>query len=130
MLKILLIDDDEIVLLVQRKLLQRCGFNNEILSYRGGETALNYLAKANSNEHFLILLDINMPKMNGWQFLKKLSQLEVVSRTYVIMVTSSIDKYDKEAAEEYSCVIDFIEKPITVDNCTRIRSITARLDFF
>lgn len=130
MLKILLIDDDQIVLLVQRKLLERCSFGNEILSYRGGEAALKYLAEASNNNHFLILLDINMPRMNGWQFLSKLSQLEIVEKTSVIMVTSSIDKYDKEAAEEYSCVVDFIEKPITIDNCTRIRSISALKDFF
>lgn len=130
MLKILLVDDDEIVLLVQRKLLQRCNFDHDILSYRSGISALDYLSQETGDNFFLILLDINMPQMNGWEFLSKLSKMEVVNRTFVIMVTSSIDIYDKEAAQEYSSVISFIEKPINTENCQRIKSIPALKSFF
>lgn len=130
MLKIILVDDDEIVLLVQRKLLQRCGISNRIHSFKGGIEALDYLKAENSSDKTLILLDINMPKMNGWQFLTKLGELESSANIFVIMVTSSIDEYDKEVAGKYKNVIGFMEKPITAENCSKIKNLPQLQHFF
>ncbi|UJH91338.1 response regulator [Antarcticibacterium sp. 1MA-6-2] len=130
MLKVLLIDDDEIVLLVQRKLLQRCNFEQEIISYRSAKSALNYLSQVSDSDDFLILLDVNMPQMNGWDFISQLSKMEVVDRTHILMVTSSIELNDKEVAENYPNVFDFIEKPFNADNCKKIRSIPALKNYF
>ena len=130
MLKVLIIDDDEIVLLVERKILQRCGFNYETLTFQSGEAALNFLKKEDKDQHFLILLDINMPVMSGWNFLLKMEELERSENIFVIMVTSSIDRYDKEMAKSYKSVIGFIEKPITTENCLQIKGLTQLADFF
>ena len=129
MLKVLIIDDDEIVLLVQRKILQRCEVSNNPYSFKNGHDALKFLEKE-SGEYFLILLDINMPGMNGWQFLEKLKEVPDNKEIFVIMVTSSIDGYDKVAAGKYSNVIGFIEKPITAENCSKIRTLPQVVQFF
>lgn len=130
MLKILIIDDDDIVLMIERKLLERSGFTNEIFPFKKGEFALEYLMTGLPNQNYLILLDINMPGMNGWQFLEKLQELKVAPRAYVIMVTSSIDGYDREVADKYSNVIGFIEKPITQVNCEKIKNLPKIKAFF
>lgn len=130
MLKVLIIDDDDIVLLVERKMLQRCLISTEPLSFKGGKQALEYLKETNDNEDVLILLDINMPQMNGWEFLQHLEELQNESKIYVIMVTSSIDRYDKEVAQKFSKVIGFIEKPITAENCEKIKIIREMVNYF
>lgn len=129
MLKVLVVDDDEIVLLVQRKILQRCGITNKPFTFKSGFDALDFL-KAEENGAFLILLDINMPGMNGWQFLSRIKNLNPSVKIYVIMVTSSIDGYDKEVAAKYSEVIGFIEKPITSKNCEKIKSLPSIVKYF
>lgn len=130
MLKVLIIDDDDIVLLVERKMLQRCDISAHPISFKGGKPALRYLSEIGNEEAVLILLDINMPEMNGWEFLSQLEQLGRKNNIFVIMVTSSIDRYDKEVAQRYSMVIGFIEKPITADNCKKIKSIKEIADYF
>ena len=130
MLKILIIDDDEIVLLVERKILQRCGFDQETFTFKSSEAALKFLKEEDEDQKFLIMLDINMPVMNGWQFLNKMEELGRDKNIFVIMVTSSIDRYDKEIAENYKSVIGFIEKPITTENCLQIKDLTQLAEFF
>ncbi len=129
-MKILIIDDDSIVLLVQRKLLQRCDFNNPIFSFTRGEKALEYLKEENESQSFLIFLDINIPGMNGWQFLNEIKGLKGSHNIYVIMVTSSIDNLDKEVAEKFQNVIGFMEKPLTVKDCERIKGSPEIKHFF
>lgn len=129
MLKVLIVDDDEIVLLVQRKILHRCGITNDPVSFNKAGAAIEYLKEQKKGE-FLILLDINMPGMNGWQFLQELEELNLTAEVYVIMVTSSIDNYDKEEATNYKNVIGFIEKPITNQNCSKIKSLREISRFF
>lgn len=130
MLKVLIIDDDEIVLLVESKILQRCGISDSPLSFRNGKAAIDYLQFDDNADNYIILLDINMPGMNGWEFLEKLKVLNLSKRFFVIMVTSSIDRYDKEVAVKYQDVISFIEKPITARNCQEIKSLPEISHFF
>lgn len=130
MLKILIIDDDAIVLFVQEKMLNRCGFSNNLFSFKEASAALAFLKDQPVEENFLILLDINMPEMNGWDFLDALKEFSTSESIKVIMVTSSIDQYDKRKADCYSNVIGFIEKPITADNCNKIKSFPELKKFF
>lgn len=130
MLKVLIIDDDEIVLLVERKMLERCGIASNSISFSAGKPALEYLYSNSISQNFLILLDINMPGMNGWEFLEALEEQQLSENIYVIMVTSSIDRYDKEKARKFKSVIGFIEKPITSENCSKIKSLPEISGFF
>lgn len=130
MQKILIIDDDAIVIFLQQKMLLKCEFNCELHTFSGGEDALVFLAKENQEDEFLILLDINMPSMSGWDFLESMKHLKVSNNVHVIMVTSSIDNSDKKKADNFSCVIGFIEKPISVTTCNQIKQYPQLKNFF
>ena len=130
MLKVIIIDDDDIMVFLQRKLFQRCGLAKDPISFKAATGAIEFLKKEEINQHFLILLDINMPGMNGWQFLDILKEMKISKNVFVIMVTSSIDCYDKEKAGTYSNVIDFMEKPVSIENCNRIKEYVLLKEFF
>ncbi len=63
----------------------------------------------------VILLDINMPILDGWQFLDGIITIKVIKKITIFIVTSSIDPRDKEKAKSYSNVKNFVVKPITQD---------------
>jgi len=130
MLKVIIIDDDDIMVFLQRKLFQRSGLAKDPISFKSATAAIEFLKNEEINQHFLILLDINMPGMNGWQFLDILKELKISKNVFVIMVTSSIDGYDKEKAGTYSNVIDFMEKPVSMENCNRIKEYVLLKEFF
>jgi CheY-like chemotaxis protein len=130
MLKVLIIDDDDIMVFLQRKLIHKSGLAKDPVSFKVATDAIEYLENEEINQHFLILLDINMPGMNGWQFLDILKKMKISKNVFVIMVTSSIDCYDKEKAGSYSNVIDFMEKPISFENCNRIKEYVLLKEFF
>lgn len=121
MLEVLIIDDDDIVTLVQGKLLQNCNVCESPLKFKRASEALNYLNKASPENDYLLLLDINMPLMNGWEFLEEIEKLAIKDQIYVYMVTSSIDYNDKEKAKKYDRIVNFIEKPITIKNCDQLK---------
>lgn len=121
MLKVLIIDDDSIVLFIQEKMLKKYGITDDPISFQDARKALDFLKIQKVEDIFLILLDINMPGMNGWEFLDTIQGMEISEKVFVYMVTSSIDGYDKEKAKNYKNVISFIEKPISVDNCMKIK---------
>ena len=121
MLKVLIIDDDSIVLFIQEKMLKKYGVTDAPISFQYAREAIAFLKNQKSEDIFLILLDINMPGMNGWDFLEEIKEMEISEKAYVFMVTSSIDNYDKEKAKKYKNVVCFIEKPISAENCITIK---------
>lgn len=130
MLKVLIIDDDDIVRLVQSKLLQNCNFTKEPLKFKRASDAVEFLNSASIEHHYLLMLDINMPMMNGWEFLDEVERMEVKENVYVLMVSSSVDYNDKEKADKYNKIINFIEKPITAKNCEQLKELSILKPFF
>lgn len=130
-LKVLIVDDDQIVVFTQKKMMERHVISCDPMVFRRAEPALDYLAENNNGRnHFLILLDINMPAMNGWEFLRKMEDLPEKEIFHVILITSSVEQKDKEKARRYSTVRDFLEKPITTLDCQRIKRIPELSPFF
>jgi CheY-like chemotaxis protein len=112
----LIVDDDSIIIFIHKKLVGRCGFPVAPETYLNGREALdNLMASADESTHSLILLDINMPVMSGWEFLDAIQDQPFAKHMKVAMVTSSVDASDKLKAKTYSQVVGFLEKPITVD---------------
>ncbi|MBU2995270.1 response regulator [Cellulophaga baltica] len=110
--EILLVDDDPIVQFLHKSVLIECNLPDQKL-FSNGELVLNYIIENKDNDTmFLILLDINMPIMNGWEFLEQLRSHVLKPILKVIIVTSSIDSVDKEKAKKYPEVFEFFEKPL------------------
>ncbi|UZR99228.1 response regulator [Chondrinema litorale] len=110
--KILLIDDDDIFRLTASKILKKVYPQLEIFSAKNGEEALNQLIEKPIDLD-LILLDINMPIMNGWEFLDAYASKEFKNEIPIYVLSSSIDPNDKEKADNNPKVIGFIEKPLS-----------------
>lgn len=118
---VIIVDDDDAVRFFHRLIVSQSGLAAEPLSFGSAMETLNYLDE-NSDETntYLILLDINMPVMDGWDLLNALGNKSYYKQVYVVMATSSVNKADKEKAKLYSMVIDFVEKPILDEVCKRI----------
>ena len=86
-----------------------------VITKNSGRTALEYLKLKIEPHSDLIFLDINMPGMNGWEFLKEYNQLDKVlqSRAIIIILTTSENARDVARANTYSFVTDYITKPLT-----------------
>ncbi|UPT67141.1 MAG: response regulator [Sphingobacteriales bacterium JAD_PAG50586_3] len=111
-LEILLVDDDPTVIFMHKRLLAKSIPASNYVVANDGSQALEYIITNNSTDtNYLIFLDINMPVLDGWGFLDAIQEYDIAARCYIIMVTSSIDNYDKQKAEEYTQVIGFLRSP-------------------
>ncbi len=130
-LQTLLVDDDKIVIFLHKTMVVKTGISTQPLVFNDGKQALDFLKAQYSEENaYLILLDINMPIMNGWEFLDAIQELSYANKLYIIMVTSSVDGADKEMAKKYPQVIGYIEKPIDLNKWKSIKEIPVIADFF
>lgn len=119
---ILLIDDDPINNLINKRLIAKLEIGNKIEEYLEAEKAIERIRELESDKSILIFLDINMPVMNGWDFLYQyLHQFENRKDTIVVL-SSSIDIQDKNKAMGFSCVEGFIEKPLSPEKIKNLLS--------
>ena len=117
---VLCVDDDPITLMLSKMVLNKASFCNELVTAKNGEEAILYfenLLITNNNDNYpkLIFLDLNMPIMDGWEFLDHFSKEEYTSafkNTKVIVLSSTIDPNDIGKSKTYSMVLDFLSKPI------------------
>lgn len=128
-IELFLIDDDKVSLLITRKYLIISGIKelvDDILIFDEATDALDLLNQSRSiNEvnEIWILLDINMPKVNGWDFLSRLNTENHKSNIKVIMLTSSISEEDKNMAASYQSVYGYFSKPLDTEKCKEIKQI-------
>lgn len=121
-LKTLIIDDDPIVIFLHKKIIQKCDLSADPLTFLNGKQCFDYFLKdANESDTFLLFLDINMPVMDGWEFLNVIQNTPFLDRLFVIMTTSSVDSYDRKKAMDYKQIISFFEKPLTIEKTTSIK---------
>lgn len=107
--RILLIDDDEIFNFVTKRIISRVDPEIIVSSFEKPEAGYKNLAEVNPD---LILLDLNMPHLDGWTFLERMRNDGFDFP--VIVLTSSILKEDKSKAREFMNVFGYISKPIEV----------------
>lgn len=110
---VLLIDDNEIDLFVIQKNLESCGIK-EILAFSNSIAALEHLKKTDDIPK-LIFLDINMPVMDGFEFLNHLEKLDKIKHPIdILILTNSINPADRVKAKTKKCA-GFLEKPLSIE---------------
>lgn len=111
------VDDDELFQFVMRQHFERLELVEKIHKFTDGEQALNYI-KQNLNEPDnlpdLILLDVNMPYMDGWQFMREYMKLQLPEGKHikVYVLTSSTHESDLQRAKEFPSLAGYLVKPI------------------
>ncbi|TGK30875.1 response regulator [Leptospira gomenensis] len=115
---ILLIDDNQDDNFFHERVIRKGNYAEMVVSKQSAESALDYLKGRDLSRDprpDLIFLDINMPGMNGWEFLEEYNHLppEFQSRIIVVMLTTSDNLDDKEKAKRFGILSDFKTKPLT-----------------
>ena len=116
MRKVVLIDDDETTNYLNKLVIEKSGLVDDVVVFHSANDALKY-----HQDHFdeidgsLILLDINMPIMNGWEFLDSYGALEKKGSEKIVLLTSSISPSDKKRAAENPFVVDYRSKPLSTE---------------
>ncbi len=118
-LNIILVDDNDIDIVVNTKLLRLANFTEHIVSFPSGAAVLEYInqnSEALSGMLNVLMLDIQMPITDGFETLAQFEALPETLRAHfkVFMLSSSIDRTDILRAEENTTVIKVLEKPLDV----------------
>lgn len=121
--KIYIIDDDPIYKLVTKKLIDKTNLFSHIKEFSNGNEAFEYFETTQDFPE-IILLDLEMPEMDGWEFLTEFCKLrtELHKDSKVYIATSSIAIEDKEKAKNFICVKAFLSKPINLEKLESIAS--------
>lgn len=112
---IFLVDDDPINNLINNRLLNKVNVTEKIEEFLEGQYAIERISEIPMDKNLLIFLDINMPVMNGWEFLTIYQNRFIGRNDKIVILSSSIDFQDRQKALEFNIVSDFLEKPLTLD---------------
>ena len=119
-LGILLIDDDATINLLNKMVIDMSPVEAVVADHTNAETALAEITEGKLSPK-LILLDINMPEMDGWEFADAYEQLPADTRTSrVVVLSSSINPRDRERADSHAVIDGFYSKPLTVQSIKEI----------
>lgn len=124
--KVLLVDDDNINNFLSEEIIAGANITDEVVLLTDGQQALNYLKNLKLKENqdqpkLLILLDLNMPVMDGFEFLEEFNPTELKADFEVIILTSSDNQRDIEKIKSYN-IRNFISKPITEEKLLEVLS--------
>jgi len=115
---LLVIDDDDINIFIIKKIVEKTGYDINMVAKTNGQLAIDHLTTILENDAIfphLILIDINMPVLNGWEFLEAYDELNVKQRVDMYMLSSSVYENDIEKAKTYKKVKGFISKPLSIN---------------
>lgn len=120
-----IVDDDEFYVFAIKKLMEIEQFAEKVLFFPDGKEALDYFSMALACTEQLpdvIFLDINMPVMNGWQFLDNFIKIKprLSKKIKIYIISSSISEYDIKKAKTYTEISDYLIKPLTRADLDRV----------
>lgn len=118
-----IIDDDEIYVWTVQRLIDISKICENVMVFHNGEEAINSLKpllESGENAPEVILLDINMPIMDGWDFLEEFVKIKCKKKTTLYMISSSNNEEDIQRAKEIEVVNDFIVKPLSMEKIKEI----------
>lgn len=120
--KTLIVDDDDGVIFLHELMVAESGFSEHTTSFKQAKLALRHLKdRKEKDAECVIFLDINMPGMDGWEFLECLEREGFGNNIYVVMATSSVNSADRIKAGNYKHVVDFVEKPLSLFTCEKLK---------
>ena len=120
-----IVDDDKLYSHVLSKQMKRINFSRTTMTFQNGLEALTYLQpKLHLPDDLpsVILLDLNMPVLDGWQFLDEFVKLEPIKKITVYVISSSIDAADHAKVLLYKTVSNFFIKPVSEADLLKIRN--------
>lgn len=118
---VFLIDDDEATHFIHRLTMERSGLVNAVTPFSDAELALRHLKELNQKSSplpDLILLDLNMPGYDGWDFLEDFQTLTFHSSTRLAILSTSINPEDQIRAKAWPQVCEFLIKPLKIQTFT------------
>ena len=127
---VMLIDDNEIDNLINQKMIEASGISEHIYTHTGARSAIEFLKNMeklrDTGKNVLpemIFLDIDMPLMDGFQFLDEFETLENETKSHcsIIMLTSSISPADVNKSKKYEYVKKYINKPLSQENLEKLK---------
>jgi CheY-like chemotaxis protein len=124
---VLLVDDDHATNHYHEIMLSDWGVAENIYKVSNGQEALDFLKSETCEKPSLIMLDINMPVMNGFEFLEEYEKLEEHEKvSYVVfMLTSSLHESDVDRAKDFNALNGYCEKPMTEE---MMKTILAKMN--
>ncbi|MEI6507844.1 MAG: response regulator [Bacteroidota bacterium] len=117
--KFIIVDDDPFNNKICSVIIKNFSPESEVITFVQPEVGFDYIAEKykNSTADFatILLLDINMPTMNGWEFLEKFEKLdiEIKKKISVFILSSSVDQSDMDRSKDNKYVCDYISKPLS-----------------
>lgn len=125
---LMLIEDNTVDQMICKRVIERSGCVRQLLQFHYATDALEYLASKDRPEVDAILLDINMPRMDGFEFLEAATKAygAKFARVVVIMLTTSLAPWDAARAAKYEVVKDFLNKPLTQAHLGQISDMLQR----
>lgn len=122
---VLIIDNDPIYRTISQRIIEKLDLAETIFVEKNGYTAIQFLSQVienNSELPKIIFLDIEMPVMNGWEFMDEYCKFEksLLTEIEIYIVSSSISQVDKDKANTFSEIKGFISKPLTIETLKNI----------
>jgi CheY-like chemotaxis protein len=114
--KVAIVDDDEIFQFTTKIKFEKLGLVEDVMIFNDGEEAMQFIQSGNKEDMpEILLLDINMPIVDGWDFLELFEKVpkEKQQMMEILMLSSSINPDDVKRAEANAYVVDYITKPIS-----------------
>ncbi|MEM7207784.1 MAG: response regulator [Pseudomonadota bacterium] len=128
----MLIDDESVDQMLYQRVMKHSGVVGDVFTFNYADEALVFLKSEACPAIDVIFLDINMPRMNGFEFLE--AAYEALggnfARAVIIMLTTSLDSQDQDRVSQYSVVKDCIDKPLTAEHINNIAGMLSNSEPF